>query len=413
MLSWGQTSALGRCALLTVLFLILCVQLFGLLRGFEHRGGRHWRGAGAWFLLLLVGFLALYDLPVLGAVPVWALWCLTALSALEAGAGLFFSTRGSRQRVTRASIKEGMDDLPMAGCYFTERGTVKLCNRQMLRLFHAMTGRDLQTLEELRTALADCPDRGIGRLRDGGYIFPDGSVWYYAERETAAADGRRYTEAILTSGTELSAANGELERDNRELLRVNEKLQRMYARAEDRIREREYLTFKMKIHDDIGQSLSVLREALRSGAGEDLERQLKKLSLAAGTLVYSPHAGSGDPYDALLAQAAELGVEIKLDGMLPMEPAIYDLVVRAIRECLTNCVRHAHGTAVFVRIAGIPQGYTVTITNDGQRPQGPIREGGGLATLRRSIESAGGEMALSYYPEFLLRFTLTREEMEL
>lgn len=238
-------------------------------------------------------------------------------------------------------------------------------------------------------------------------------MWYYRERE-ALAGGTRYTEVIFTNGTELFAANDELERDDRELLRVNEKLQRMYARAEDCVREREYLAFKMKIHDDIGQSLSVLRQTLQSGASaEETERQVKKLSLAAGTLVYSPGAGSGDPYDALLAEAAELGVEIKLDGMLPIEPEIYALAVRAIRECLTNCVRHAHGTAVFVRIMGIPGGYTVSITNDGERPRGPIREGGGLSALRQSIENAGGELTLSHYPEFLLRFTLLREEMEL
>lgn len=147
-------------------------------------------------------------------------------------------------------------------------------------------------------------------------------MWYYRERE-ALAGGTRYTEAIFTNGTELFVANDELERDDRELLRVNEKLQRMYARAEDRVREWEYLAFKMKIHDDIGQSLSVLRKTLQSGASaEETERQVKKLSLAAGTLAYSPGAGSGAPYDALLAETAELGVEIKLDGMLPIEPEI-------------------------------------------------------------------------------------------
>ncbi len=106
-------------------------------------------------------------------------------------------------------------------------------------------------------------------------------------------------------------------------------------------------------------------------------------------------------------------MEIRLDGTLPIEPEIYDLVVQAMRECLTNCVRHAHGTALSVRIADIPGGYTVAITNDGQRPRGPIREGGGLSALRQSIENAGGEMILSHYPEFLLQFTLLREEMAL
>ena len=98
---------------------------------------------------------------------------------------------------------------------------------------------------------------------------------------------------------------------------------------------------------------------------------------------------------------------------MPLEPLIYDLVVKAVRECVTNCVRHACGTAVFVRIAGLPGGYGVTITNDGKKPQGRIVEGGGLSDLRRSVESAGGEMSVSHYPEFALKLTMMREEMEL
>ncbi len=395
---WAQTSEQVRLAWLLALFCTLCVQLFGLTVSFEHRRGRHWRGTALWSALLLAFLLVLYDFPQRIGLPLWSVGGAVLLSAAAAAVSLYFGIRHDRRRITRASIKEAMDDLPMASCYFAPRGTVKLCSRRMAGLYRAMTGRDLQTLTELRAALTDCVDRGIGRTRDGGYVFPDGSVWYYQERETLA-DGVRYTEAIFTDGTELFAANDELERDDRELLRVNEKLQKMYARAEDRVREREYLAFKMKIHDDIGQSLSVLRQTLQSGASQEkTERQVKKLSLAAETLVYSPGAGSGDPYDALLAEVAELGVEIKLDGMLPIEPDIYDLVVQAIRECLTNCVRHAHGAAVSVRITGIPGGYTVRITNDGERPRGPIREGGGLSALRQSIENAGGDAPPSRFP---------------
>ena len=413
MMVWSQLSEQTRLAWLLVLFCILCVQLYSLIVSFEYRRSKHWKGAALWFALLLIFLLALYDFPEKAGLPIWSIGSVLLLSAAFTVSSLYVGMRHSRQRITRASIKEAMDDLPVAGCYFTPRGTVKLCNRQMDSLYRAMAGRDLQTLSELHTALERCTDRGIGRTRDGGYIFPNGGVWYYTEREVIA-DGVCYTESVFTNGTEFSAANDELERDNRELRRVNEKLQKMYARAEDRIREREYLAFKMKIHDDIGQSLSILRQTLQSGApAETVGQQVKKLSLAAGTLVYSQRPDRGDPYDALLAEAAELGVEIQLDGMLPIEPDIYDLVVRAVRECLTNCVRHAHGTAVFVRIAGIPGGYTVVITNDGETPRGPIREGGGLSALRQSIEHAGGEMALSDYPEFLLRFTLMREEMEL
>ena len=51
--------------------------------------------------------------------------------------------------ITRGSIKEGFDDLPAAVCYFTPDGIIRLCNRQMFRVYRALSGRDLQSLKEL------------------------------------------------------------------------------------------------------------------------------------------------------------------------------------------------------------------------------------------------------------------------
>lgn len=209
MMVWLQLSQQARLAWLLVLFLILCVQLYSLISAFEYRRGRHWKGTALWFALLLVWLLALYDFPQKIGLPLWSIGGVVLLSAAFAASSLYFSVRHSRRRINRASIKEAMDDLPVAGCYFTPRGTVKLCNRQMVSLYRIMTGRDLQTLTELHTALECCTDHGVGRTPDGGYIFPDGSVWYYSERETFA-DGVGYTEAIFTDGTELFAANDEL-----------------------------------------------------------------------------------------------------------------------------------------------------------------------------------------------------------
>ena len=412
---WESVSQKEHFALILGMFLILCVQLFYLLRAFEHRRTKLYMVSAVWFVLLFSLLILLHGTDLLREVPLWAPVVVTTLSAAFAGGAVLYQAKLNKNSITRASIKEAMDNLPVAGCYFTDRGRVKLCNRQMYRLYHTMTGQDLQSLDELHDALTGCIGNGIYTSGDGGYVFPDGRVWYYSENRITAG-GRQYTEALFTDAAEFSIANEELLRDSEELKRINAKLQKMYVRAEDRIREREYLAFKMKIHDDIGRSLAVIRRALQNGLtgeDEDIEMQIKKISLAAGTLVYSPRADSPDPYDQLLAEAAELGVEVKLDGMLPLEPSIYDLVVRAVRECVTNCVRHAHGTTVFVRVAGMEGGYSVTVTNDGETPESRIIEGGGLSNLRRSVESAGGEMSVSHYPGFVLNLTMMREEMEL
>lgn len=410
---WIIASPAEHFVLLLGMFIVICTQLFYLLWTFEYRRTRLYITTAVWFVLLLFLIAILCDTTYLDAVPMLMLWLVATVSAGFTVGVLFYQAKMNKSRITRTSIKEAMDDLPIAACYFTAQGSIKLCNKQMYRIYRAMTNQDLQSLDELHSALEHCDKNGISVTRFGGYALPDGRVWHFSERIIIAQD-EPYTEAIFTDVTELSAANEELLRDNMELARINAKLQKMYVRAEDRIREREYLAFKMKIHDDIGRSLAVIRKALQSDLTDaDIEKQIKTLSIAAGTLVYSPRADSTDPYDRLLTEASELGVEIRLDGMLPLEPLIYDLVVKAIRECVTNCVRHAHGTVVFVRIVGLPGGYAVTITNDGEVPKDKIAEGGGLSTLRQSIESAGGEMSVSHYPAFALNLTMIREEMEL
>lgn len=415
MTTWNMLTAGGRAALMIFAFAVICVQIFYLIRDFEHRRSPLWICSFVWACLSLAALCIIYDTKAGDRLPVSVPAAVIAASAAGITATLAYSERKNRRRITRSSIKEAMDDLPAGGCYFTAGGRVKLCNRRMYRLFYDMTGRDLRTLDEFLSALDKCGERGVAKTHDGGYLFPDGRVWYCTLRENPASDGRRYTEAVLTDATELSAANEELVGDTAELARINRKLEKMYARAEDRIREREYLTFKMKIHDSIGRSLAIIRRVLGDEAEEsaDIEKQINDLSLAVETLVYSPDRNSDDPYDALLGEAAELGVDVRLNGMLPMEPQIYELTVGAVKECVTNCVRHAHGTAVSVRISPEPGGYTVTITNDGEPPRGKITEGGGLSNLRRRVENAGGEMLVSHYPEFVLRLTLMREEMEL
>ena len=45
----------------------------------------------------------------------------------------------------------------------------------------------------------------------------------------------------------------------------------------------------------------------------------------------------------------------------------------------------------------------ITVRNNGKPPKGPILESGGLLSLRRIVEEAGGEMTVTSEPEFLLR----------
>ena len=83
----------------------------------------------------------------------------------------------------------------------------------------------------------------------------------------------------------------------------------------------------------------------------------------------------GDPLADLLRSAASIGVEIIHMGKMPENTAAARLIVYAIRECLTNAVRHAGGSRIFVVLTQTGDIVSAVITNDGEPPKAEIIEG--------------------------------------
>ena len=122
------------------------------------------------------------------------------------------------------------------------------------------------------------------------------------------------------------------------------------------------------------------------------------------------------PIDALeyaKLRAKELGAAVELTGDFPKSTAAQELFSLAIRECTSNCIRHAGGNEVQLRIAERNELYDITVTNNGRVPTASIREGSGLSGLRRRVEAAGGEMHTAYKPRFALLITLPGKENDL
>lgn len=186
----------------------------------------------------------------------------------------------------------------------------------------------------------------------------------------------------------------------------------MYKRLADRIREQENLNLKMKIHDDIGTSLITISKIMDEGINEDIETQLTLLQNAVSYFSGHRNIITGT-FEDVQRKAAEINVKLSLDGYIPQNDVLEKLIVSAAGECVTNCVHHAHGSQVDVKITEQNNLYKVVITNNGTVPKEKIIEGGGLSALRKSVESVGGEMYISHSPAFALILNLPGKEKEL
>lgn len=339
----------------------------------------------------------------------WLLFVVSSiLAAIHVAITLTLEHHRYKNELSSFSVQEATDRLPMGICFGDPDGRIILCNDRMRHLSFALCGHELQMTIDLERALTQ-PDKSV-KVRDNCYILPDLTVWQFRTQSINVDCDNRWQQITAHNVTELY--NGNLRRSevNRELKEVNRKLQRMYERMADDIKEKESLDLKVYIHDTIGRSLLTIRDMIDSSA--DTERKITALQEAISMLANN-RVAPPDTMEEVKQTAKKLGINIKTEGYLPPGSTLEELIVTATRECVTNCIKHAGGNEVYIRIANQNDRYDITITNNGTVPTGPIQEGSGLSNLRHRIESSGGEMYTAYKPRFALLITVSGKENDL
>lgn len=305
------------------------------------------------------------------------------------------------KRLMRNSVKEALDNLPSGVCFFDRNGILTLCNHQMYRLFFALTGRDLQCLTELQEFLND--ETKAGREENQVYLLEDGSAWQFALEEVTTQDQNIYTQVTTSDVTELYRRKKELEQDNRALAEYAKRMRRLSADIVTLIREEEILNMKMRVHDDIGRSVISTRRFLQQNRPME-ELDLTVWKNAVSLLKHDNELPKGqDSVEELMDAAQGIGIKIILDGKLPEETATAEILLAAIRECMTNAVRHAKAGELYVHLTCDGKTASAVITNNGEVPTGKIVEGGGLTSLRSRIRKYGGTMQVRCVPAFEMR----------
>ena len=369
--------------------------------------------AGCFALLVMLLFSVTQGDPdggkdafLLGA-PWGVFAAVMVLAAIHFGIALPREYRRRKRELSPFSIKEATDQLPMGVCFTDPDGRVILCNNRMRRLSFFLGHHEWQLAADLERALAH-PDPAV-TVKDGCYILSDQTVWQFHMQNITVDGDPGWQQTTAHNVTDLYNGNRLQEKVNRELQEVNRKLQKMYVRMADDIREKESLDLKIHIHDTIGRSLLTIRDMINSG--EDAGGKIEALREAVGVLS-GDRITPGETMDAVKQTAKALGVRLQTEGCLPPDSLAGALTVAAARECVTNCIRHAGGSEVWIRIEDLGDRYCIAITNNGAVPDGPIREGSGLSSLRRSIEAAGGEMHTAYTPRFALLLTIPGKEKD-
>jgi signal transduction histidine kinase len=200
--------------------------------------------------------------------------------------------------------------------------------------------------------------------------------------------------------------------------------------------EKERTRIARDIHDQLGASLTqvaLLGELVESDkdAPTEVEAHARQISQTArdttrvlDEIVWAVNPAN-DTLDGLMTYICKYtqeyltvaGLHYRLDvpGQLPpvsIKPEVRHNVFLACKEAVTNVVRHAHATAVWVRLKIQPQAFVLEIEDNGSGLAGLDEKAAasrnGLRNMRKRMEEIGGEFGFAPAPEggTLVRLTV-------
>jgi len=209
-----------------------------------------------------------------------------------------------------------------------------------------------------------------------------------------------------------------------ELEQANVELRAARALLTETARDDERHRIARELHDVLGHNLTALGLHLEVARSVSPEKATPHL-LKAGGLAEASLADVRAAVGAIRARGPDVGralrelcadvprLTVHLD--LP-EPLIVEgsdrahCVVRCVQEILTNTLRHARASNLWIRIERADGLLTVDARDDG-RGAAEMKAGHGLSAMRERVEQMGGRLTVEAAPAFSVRARLPLEGM--
>jgi len=316
------------------------------------------------------------------------------------------------------SVMRAMDSLNTAVLYYRKNGHILLRNEKMRELMIKTAGRvSYNGKRFLETVVVANSERlsGPDALTDNYmYRLPDG-VWLFSVKEFLF--GRSYvTQIFATDVTEQDNINLILQENQLRLIRRQEKLRELVDSIEDIRRSEELLRLRAALHDEQNQKLTFLLRYLRT-QGEKAVEQGDRYSALSDFVkqgdklgdrysAFSDEQSRGDPLcselDTLISVYGEAGVRIILNDDMPEDADTASALMHMLREAAANSVIHGYANEIYASISEAGNEIVMRVTDNGTRGPKRMREGTGIADMRRRIAAVGGELKVDTTDGFVL-----------
>lgn len=399
-------------------------------------GGVLWLNAAifAYGVVLMVHYrrpVMLAELLLVGAVTppvvfamgsVWAVVLIAegAFFLFRSVAALLMDVRNRQEDITAFSTIETINVIPVGILYLDSRGRPLLMNRCMrknLVELHMPTdlGDMSGTWNDLRKLSMQMPGGGKNSVRINLDRFGEARAVVEvspAEIRLFVCDGvmvsgRSFERIIGLDVTEYAHAHDRLAQANHLLELAGQELQAQIEEVKKVADNAAYLRMRSRVHDVIGQRLSILHRYLEEGRLDDesLEQIDPLLRSIAADLRSGGDTEPAEQLGDIVHAFGLVSVQIDVEGA-----RVAAVFLQIIREASTNATKHAQAHRVHVRLwqegTDADAVAHMTISNDGSPAPVSYREGTGIPGMRHVAQDLGGSLEVHATPPFTLTVSI-------
>lgn len=195
----------------------------------------------------------------------------------------------------------------------------------------------------------------------------------------------------------------------RALARTNRELRAAQAIIADNVRDAERLRISRELHDAWGHELTALGLQLEIAShvaepGRAKEHVLQAKGLAGAllakvrdvvsTLREAELCDLRASLEALARSVPRPAVHLDVDPAIRVGSTQAHVLLRCAQEALTNAVRHAEASNLWLHLTSDGNGVRLVARDDGKPRNAPASAGSGLVGMRERLETVGGRLAV-------------------
>ena len=348
--------------------------------------------------------------PVWTAVPI----ADAAFFLFRSIAALLMDVRNRQEDITAFSTIETINVIPVGILYLDPKGRPLLMNRCMRKnlvelhmptdlgdmsgTWNDLRKLSMQMLESSRNRVRINLDR-FGEARAVVEVSP-AEIRLFVHDDVMVS-GRLFERIIGLDVTEYAHAHDRLAQANHLLELAGQELQAQIEEVKKVADNAAYLRMRARVHDVIGQRLSILHRYLEEGRLDD--ESLEQIDPLLRSIAADLRSG-GDT-----EPAEQLGDIVHAFG-LPEDARVAAAFLQIIREASTNATKHAQAHRVHVRLwqETSEDGAVarMTVSNDGAPAPVSYREGTGIPGMRHVAQNLGGSLEVHTAPPFTLTVSI-------